>query len=151
MEKTKILFVCHGNICRSPMAERVMKHLVDEAGLADFFEISSAAMHTDAIGCRMYRPAIRELESHSISGDGHTAKLMTSADYGHYDLIVGMDNENKRDFLLFTHGDPDGKFSLLMSHAGVERDVADPWYTGDFSKTYEDVLAGCKKILEKFK
>jgi gliding motility-associated-like protein len=89
--KVKILFVCHGNICRSPMAERVMKHLVAESGMEEKFEIASAAMRTDAIGCQMYSPARRELEAHGVNGDGHEARLMTLADYDYYDLIIGMD------------------------------------------------------------
>lgn len=146
-EPIKLLFVCHGNICRSPMAERVMKHLVAQAGLVDKYEIASAAMQTDAIGSPLYPPARRELAAHGIDGDGHRARLMTKADYAHYDLVLGMDEENRDDFMWLTGNDPDGKFRLLMSYTGVNRDVADPWYTRDFTATWNDVWSGCSALL----
>jgi protein-tyrosine phosphatase len=148
--KVKILFVCHGNICRSPMAERVMKHLVAEAGMGDKFEIDSAAMRTDAIGCSMYSPAKRELEAHGISGEGHVARLMSLDDYDYYDLIVGMDDENERDIMRLTKNDPQNKFRLMMSFAGMSRGVADPWYTRNFTETWDDVNIACAEILSSY-
>ena len=148
--KVKILFVCHGNICRSPMAERVMKHLVAESGMEEKFEIASAAMRTDAIGCQMYSPARRELEAHGVNGDGHEARLMTLADYDYYDLIIGMDEENERDIMRLTKNDPQNKFRLLMSYVGLAREVADPWYTRDFTQTWLDVNNACSALLREW-
>ena len=142
-----ILFVCHGNICRSTMAEAVFKHLVHEAGLDDAFEIDSAAMWTDELGHLIYPPARRELERHGVAPGNHRARLMKLGDYAHFDWIVGMDEENERDVLRLTGGDPDGKFRRLLSFAGIEREVADPWYTRDFSATWDDVQTGCRALL----
>lgn len=147
----KILFVCHGNICRSPMAEAVMKYLVREAGREGEFEIDSAAMRTDEIGSGVYPPARRELAAHGITDFTHSARLMTLADYAHCDMVVGMDAENEEDVRELTRGDPDGKFRLLMSFTGERRGVADPWYTRDFSATWRDVLAGCSALLSQLK
>lgn len=144
---TKILFVCHGNICRSPMAEFIMKQIVDEKGLADRFYIRSAAMHTDAIGESVYPPARRKLNSRGIDCSAKRARLVTLQDYGEYDYIVGMDRYNKRDMDRFFGGDPDGKLSLLLDYTGECRDVADPWYTGDFDATEADVENGCRALL----
>ena len=143
----KILFVCHGNICRSTMAEAVFNQLVRDAGRAGAFEVDSAAMRRDELGNPIYPPAARELRRRGVEPGNHRARLMTPDDYAHFDWIVGMDEENERDVRRLTGGDPDGKFRRLLSFAGIERDVADPWYTRDFAATWDDVLAGCRALL----
>lgn len=143
----KILFVCHGNICRSTMAEAVFRQLVRDAGRYDTFEIDSAAMRRDELGNPIYPPARRELQRHGVAPGNHRARLMTLDDYAHFDWIVGMDDENERDVRRLTGGDPDGKFRQLLSFAGIEREVADPWYTRDFAATWDDVLTGCRALL----
>jgi protein-tyrosine phosphatase len=132
------------------MAERVMKHLVAQAGMEDKFEIASSAMRTDAIGCSMYPSAKRELEAHGISAEGHVARLMSLEDYNYYDLIVGMDDENERDIMRLTKNDPENKFRLMMSFVGLSRGVADPWYTRNFSETWDDVNNACAEILSLY-
>ena len=146
---TKILFVCHGNICRSPMAEFVMKDLVKKAGLEAEFEIASAATSTEEIGNSVYPPARRKLAEHGISCAGKTARQMTRRDYEYYDYLIAMDRNNLRNMRRFVDDDPEGKVSLLMSHTHRPRDVADPWYTGDFEATWRDVLEGCQALLEE--
>lgn len=144
----RIIFVCHGNICRSPMAEFVMKHLVRQVGCENKFEIASAATSTEEIGNEVYPPARKKLAEHGISCAGKTARQLTKADYQHYDLVVAMDNNNLRNIDRLLGGDPQGKVSLLMAHAGQpHQQVADPWYTGDFDATWRDVLAGCQGLL----
>lgn len=144
----RIIFVCHGNICRSPMAEFVMKHLVRQAGCENKFEIASAATSTEEIGNEVYPPVRKKLAEHGISCAGKTARQLTKADYQHYDLVVAMDNNNLRNIDRLLGGDPQGKVSLLMAHAGQpHQQVADPWYTGDFDATWRDVLAGCQGLL----
>ena len=143
----KILFVCHGNICRSPMAEFVMKHLVREAGLSDEIIIASKALHRDEIGSDTHRGTRDVLRVHGIPFTKRSASLMTAADYDTYDCIIGMDTENMRDLARLTGGDPEGKVRRLLSYIGEERDVADPWYTGNFDATYRDVDAGCRALL----
>ena len=144
---TKILFVCHGNICRSPMAEFVMKKLVRDAGLEREFEIASAATNREELGNPVYPPARRKLMEHGISCSGKTARRMTRADYDYYDHIVIMDRNNAHNILYIIGDDPDRKVRLLMEYAGERRDVADPWYTGDFEATWQDVNKGCKALL----
>ena len=144
---TKILFVCHGNICRSPMAEYVMKDLVQKAGLTDQFHIASAATSREEIGNPVYPPARRKLAEHGISCAGHAARQLTRRDYADYDLLIGMDSANLRDMRRICGGDPDGKISLLLDHTARPGDVADPWYTGDFQATWLDVLEGCRGLL----
>lgn len=144
----KILFVCHGNICRSPMAEWVMKTLVKEARVEHLFEIDSAATSREEIGNPIYPLAQRCLYAHGIRGARHEARQVTAADYDHYDRIILMDQNNLRNIRRIIPSDPEGKICLLMSLVGKDRDVADPWYTGDFEATYRDVLEGCKKLLE---
>lgn len=139
---TKILFVCHGNICRSPMAEYIMRHLVSEAGLADKFEIASAATSTEELGCPVYPPARRKLAEHGIDCNGHVAHQVTLAEYAYYDIILCMDRNNVCNLARLLGGDPQGKVRLLLDH-----DVADPWYTGDFEATWRDCLRGCSKLL----
>ena len=143
----RILFVCHGNICRSPMAEFVMKDLVDKAGLADAFEIASAATSSEELGNPVYPPARRKLAEHGIGCAGKTARRLTADDYDEYDLLIGMDDANLRNMRRLFGGDPDGKCCLLLEYIGSTRGVADPWYTRDFEATWNDVYAGCKALL----
>ena len=143
----KILFVCHGNICRSPMAEFVMKDLAKKAGLASQFHIESAATSREEIGNPVYPPARRKLAEHGISCDGHAARQLTNQDYDKYDLLIGMDSANLRNMHRICGGDPDGKVLKLLEFAGTNRSVDDPWYTGDFETTYADVCDGCEGLL----
>lgn len=144
---TKLLFVCHGNICRSPMAEFVMKDLVKQAGLEDQFQIASAATSTEEIGNPVYPPARRKLAEHGISCAGKTSRQLAKADYAQYDLLIGMDRANIRNMNRICGGDPDGKIKLLLDYTARPGDVADPWYTGDFDATWRDVLEGCRELL----
>lgn len=144
---TKILFICHGNICRSPMAEFVFKDMVEKAGLSSRFEIASAATSTEEIGNPVYPPAKRKLAEHGISCDGKTARQLKKSDYSHYDLLIGMDSANLRNINRICGGDPDGKIHLLLDYTDRPGDVADPWYTGDFDTTWQDVNEGCKNLL----
>ena len=146
---TRILFVCHGNICRSPMAEFIMKDLVRKAGLDWAYEIQSAAVSREEIGNPVYPPAARTLAAHDIPCSGHCARQMTKADYDTFDLLIGMDRDNLRRMQRITGGDPQNKYSLLLDWTGSGADVADPWYTGRFERTWDDVLAGCRALLEK--
>ena len=150
---TKILFVCHGNICRSPMAEFVMKDLVQKAGLSDYFWIESAATSSEEIwngeGNPVYPPARQKLASHGISCAGKRARQTVKGDYGRFDYIIGMDRANYRNMLRIYGGDPQGKVSLLLDYTDQPGDVADPWYTGDFEATWQDVLEGCTRLLKK--
>ena len=144
----KILFICHGNICRSPMAEFVMKDLVTKAGLESQFHIESAATSTEEIGNPVYPPARRKLAEHGISCQGKTARQLRNGDYEKYDLLIGMDKANLRNMYRICGGDFAEKMYLLMDYTdrpGTE--VADPWYTGDFEATWRDVLEGCRKLL----
>ncbi len=145
---TRVLFVCHGNICRSPMAEFVMKDMVHRRGLDDRFEIASAATSREEIGNPVYPPARRKLAEHGISCGGHHARQMTREDYDRYDYIIGMDMANLRNICRIAGGDPMGKVSLLLDHtARAGQEVADPWYTGDFDETWDDVTEGCEQLL----
>ena len=139
----KILFICHGNICRSPMAEFVMKDLVRAEGLSDQFEIASAATSAEELGRPVYPPARRVMAEHGISCSGKTARRITENDLGYYDYLYYMDASNAR-YLQRLFGDKAAKCQPLL-----ERDVADPWYTGDFSQTWDDILTGCSRILEE--
>ena len=139
----KILFVCHGNICRSPMAEYVMKDLVKKAGLDNKFHIASAAVSREEIGNPVYPPARRELSKHGIDCAGHAAHQITRAELESYDHIYYMDASNAR-YLRRLFGDDAAKCQPLLDH-----DVADPWYTGDFTATWKDILEGCTAILEE--
>ena len=149
--KHKILFVCHGNICRSPMAEFVMKHLVEKQGLQDQFEIASAATSTEEIGNPVYPPAQRKLAEHGINCEGKRARVMTREDFNYYDHIVVMDNENLQSIKWLFGKDKDHKVRLLMDYTDRPGEVADPWYTGDFEATWRDVLEGCEGLLEYVK
>jgi len=143
--KTKILFVCHGNICRSVMAEFVMKHLCREAGIEDSFEIDSAAVSTEEIGNDIYPPAQRKLREKGIPFTRHSARRITRADYAYYDYILCADRANIRWLERIIGEDNDHKISLMLA----SRDISDPWYTGDFEEAYQDILAACRAILEK--
>ena len=146
----RILFVCHGNICRSPMAEYVLKDMVKKRGVADRFEIASAATSREELGNPVYSPAARKLAQNGVPCGAHRARQITREDYDRYDLIICMDRNNVRSALTITGGDPEGKIKLLLDftpRAGQQ--VADPWYTGDFDETWRDVTQGCKGLLEK--
>ena len=140
----KILFICHGNICRSPMGEYILKDLVAKAGAADRFEIDSAAVSREEIGEPVYPPARRELQKHGVACGGHRARQVTVEDYRRFDRIYYMDRSNARYLSRMLPADPD-KIRPLLS-----RDVADPWYTGNFEATWNDILEGCQAILEEF-
>lgn len=145
----KILFVCHGNICRSPMAEFVMKDLVRQAGLADNFHIESAATSREELGNPVYPSAQAKLAQHGIGCAGKTARQLKAQDYAAYDLLLGMDLANIINMKRICGGDPENKICLLLDYAGrTGQEVADPWYTGDFEATWQDVLAGCRGLLE---
>ena len=148
----KVLFVCYGNICRSPMAEFILKDMVKKKGLEDKFYIASAATGTEEIwgdrGNPVYPPARKELAKHGLSCDGKYAVQLRREDYKKYDYLIGMDSSNIRNMERICGGDPEGKIYRMMSFAGSNHDVADPWYTGDFKTTYNDVVEGCTAFLE---
>ncbi len=146
----KVLFVCHGNICRSPMAEFMFKALVKEKGVEDEFEIASAATSREEIGNPVYPPARRELARHGIDPTGKTARQMTREDLAYFDEIVCMDGNNLRNIERMFGEDGKRKVKKLMSFAGIDADVADPWYTGDFERTYRDVLLGIEGLYSYF-
>ena len=143
----RILFVCHGNICRSPMAEFVMKDLVRREGLSDRFEIASAATSTEEIGNPVYPPARRKLAEHGISCRGKTARQLQRRDYARWDLLIGMDAANLRNMRRICGGDPEGKLRLMLDYTDRPGSVADPWYTDDFEATWKDVNDGCRGLL----
>ena len=145
---TKILFVCHGNICRSPMAEFVMKDIVEKTGLQSEFHIESAATSTEEIGERVYPPVKSLLEKHGISCEGKRARQITRADYDNFDCIIGMDSANMRNMLRIFGEDRQGKLALLKDYTDFPGDVADPWYTRDFNLTWNEVVDGCRGLLE---
>ena len=140
----RILFVCHGNICRSPMGEFVLKDMVEKAGCAQRFEIASAAVSREEIGNPVYPPARREMAKHGVKCEGHRARQVTRKDYEYFDRIYYMDRSNARYLERMLPRDPEKIRPLL------DRDVADPWYTGDFGQTWEDIVEGCQKIMEEF-
>ena len=144
----KILFLCHGNICRSPMAEFVFRDLLEKRGLRGIVT-ASAATSAEELGHPVHPGTRRKLAEHGIRCDGKTARRLTRADYADYDLIVGMDAYNLRNMQTLFGGDPEHKFSLLMEHTNRPGDVADPWYTGDFEATWRDVYEGCTALLKE--
>ena len=160
----KLIFLCHGNICRSPMAEYVMKDLVRKAGLESHFEITSGAVSDEEWFNPIYPPAQRKLREKGVSFGKHSAHKISKVEFDAQDLVIVMDRSNLR-WLTRIVGDYSsvdagkaledsgisGKVHMMMEFAGISRDVADPWYTGDFEQTYQDVLAGCKGLLEKIK
>jgi protein-tyrosine phosphatase len=145
---TKILFVCHGNICRSPMAEFIMKDMAAKAGLSSRFEIASAATSSEELGNPVYSPVRRKLSEHDIDCSGKTARRLQKGDYENYDLLIGMDSANLSNMHRICGGDPSGKMSLLMDYTDHPGDVADPWYTRDFERTWRDVEQGCRGLLK---
>ncbi len=145
----RILFVCHGNICRSPMAEFVMKDIVKKAGRSDEFYIASCATSTEEIGNPVHHGTRRKLAEVGISCDGKRAVQLTKSDYNKYDYIIAMDEMNIRNIMRIIKSDPECKVSLLLSHAGMSGSIADPWYTGNFNDTYRDVLLGCKALFNE--
>ena len=152
----RVLFVCHGNICRSPMAEFIFKDMVSKRGLADQFYIASAATSTEeiwnGIGNPVYPPARRKLLEQGIPCGQHAARQMTRADYDRFDLLIGMDRSNLRTMQRICGGDPDGKLHLLLDFTNRKgEEVADPWYTGDFDAVWEDLLEGCQALLREYR
>ena len=144
----KILFICHGNICRSPMAEFVMKDMVKKAKLEWKFVIASAATSTEELGNPVHRGTREKLREVGISCAGKTARQMNRRDYEEYDLLIGMDRYNIRNMQRICGGDPEGKIHSLLEYAGRHDDIADPWYTGNFEETYADVTEGCTALLK---
>lgn len=144
----KVLFICHGNICRSTMAQSVMTHLVKEKHIDSVFYIDSAATSREEIGNPPHYGTVSRLRQAGIPVVAHRAVQMTAADYEKYDYLIGMDRANIRNMQRIAGGDPDGKIRTLLSFAGKNGDIADPWYTGNFDETYEDVLEGCRAFLK---
>ena len=144
----KILFVCHGNICRSPMAEFIMKDLVWQQGMEDRFYIASAATSLEEIGNPVYPPARRKLAEHGLSCTGKTARRMERRDYQEYDYLIGMEQFNLRNMMRIIGDDPEKKVSRLLDFADRPRDIDDPWYTGDFETAYREILEGCEALLK---
>ena len=148
----KILFVCHGNICRSPMAEFILKDMVKKRGIAEQFEIASAATSTEeiwnGIGNPVYPPARKELAKHGIRCDGKRAVQLKASDYAYYDYLIGMDSMNMRNMERMTGHAAGEKMKMLLEYAGENRGITDPWYSGQFDVTYEDVVTGCTAFLD---
>ena len=151
----KIMFVCHGNICRSPMAEFILKKMVEERGLSDRFVIASSATSTEeiwnGIGNPVYPPARAELKKHGIDPGSKRAVQLCREDYGKYDLFIGMDSANIRNMHRILGGDPEGKIRKLMDYTDRGGDVADPWYSDRFDIAYRDIHDGCEALLDSLK
>jgi len=143
----KVLFVCHGNICRSPMAEFILKAMVEKKGMSEQFFIGSAATSTEEIGNPVHPGTVRKLRSVGISCDGKYAVQLRKYDYNSYDYIIGMETVNVKNILKIVEGDPEGKVSRLLDYSSNPRDIDDPWYTGKFNETYEEVYEGCLGFL----
>ena len=148
MRKIKILFVCHGNICRSPMAQYVFQDMVNKRGLSDYFYIDSAATSTEEIGNGVHHGTQRKLREVGVPVGNHRAVQMTRADYDKYDYILGMDHWNLKNMNRMLKSDPEKKIALLLDFSDRPRDIADPWYTGNFDVTYDDIVEGCSALLE---
>lgn len=146
---TKVLFVCHGNICRSPMAEFILRDMIAKRRLEGRFLVRSAATSAEEIGNPVHYGTKRLLTEHGIDCSQRRAICLCADDYERYDYIIGMDSQNLRDMMTLFDGDPDGKLHLLLDFTDEPRDVADPWYTGDFETTYDDVSRGCEAFLNK--
>ena len=144
----KILFICHGNICRSPMAEMIMKHMVRQAGLEREFSIASAATSTEEIGNPIYPPARAELNRHGIMAEKRGARQVTRKDYQEYDLLIAMDHYNVRNLHRMLGGDPEGKVHLLMDYTDRPGEVSDPWYSDRFDIAFGDIWEGCEGLLK---
>ena len=144
----KILFVCHGNICRYPMAEFIMKDLVKKAGLESEFRIASAATSTEEIGNPVHSGTRNKLRRHGISTEGKYAVRLTPSDYTAWDYLIGMDSRNMANMKRIVGEDREGKLLRLLDFTGTPGDIADPWYTGDFDRTYEDIKRGCEAFLD---
>ena len=144
----KILFICWGNICRSPMCEFVLKDMVEKRGISNDFHIESAATSPEEIGNPVYPPAKAELARHGIGCAGKTARQMRRDDYDKWDYIIGMERLNMSYMHRILGGDPEGKVSLLMDFTGRSEDIDDPWYTGDFAGVYKQIVRGCEALLE---
>ena len=148
----KVLFICHGNICRSPMAEFILKDMVNNQALADQFHIESAATSTEeiwnGIGNPVYPPAREELAKHGISCSGKRAVQLKKSDYGKYDYLLGMDSWNMRNMMRILRSDPEGKVKRFLDYSDNPRDIADPRYTENFQVTYEDIVEGCEMFLK---
>lgn len=143
----KVLFICHGNICRSPMAQFVFQHMLDMAGLTQLVDVDSAATSREEIGNPPHRGTIKKLRKEGVPVLTHFARQMTKTDFELADYVIGMDDANIKNLLRMVGGDPAHKIYKLLSFAGSDRDIADPWYTGDFDQTYEDVTLGCQALL----
>ena len=144
----KILMICHGNICRSPMSEYILRDMVQKRGLAAQFQIASAATSREEIGNPVYPPARRILKAHGIDCMGKTARQMTKADYAEYDYLLAAENYNIRNMMRILGGDPEKKVHRLLDFSDRPRDIADPWYTGDFQITWDDIGEGCEAFLK---
>ena len=145
----KVIFICHGNICRSPMAEFILKDLVKKQGLEDMFYIASAATSTEEIGNPVYPPARRKLMEHGISCEGKRARQMTRADYDKFDYLLAAEERNLINMKRITGGDPDGKMYRILDFSDRPGNIADPWYSGDFDTAYRDILRGCEAFLHR--
>ena len=145
----KVLFICHGNICRSTMAQFVFQDMVNKKGVADKFYIDSAATSREEIGNSTHWGTVNKLKKVGVPVLSHKAKQITKKDYDEFDYIIAMDSNNIRNLNRLLNGDPEGKVSKLLSFAGSGRDIADPWYTGNFDVTYDDIVEGCTALLNK--
>ncbi len=144
----KVMFICHGNICRSPMCEYIFKDMVRKLGVSCDFEIASAATSREEIGCDIYPPAKKLLKSKGIPFDTHHARQVTAEDYDKYDHLIIMERYNYINLCRIIKDDPEGKIAPLLYFAGVQGDIADPWYSGDFEQAYEDIVKGCEGLLK---
>lgn len=147
----RVLFCCHGNSCRSPMSQYVLQNMVNQAGMSDLFYIDSKATHTDEIGNQPHRGTIQKMHETGIPVFPHTATQVKKGDYTEFDYIIGMDEENINNLKVVFSGDLDKKIYKLLNFAGSDRDIADPWYTGNFDKTYEDIIEGCEAFMKYVK